>query len=107
MTLHTKAMLFDRRHVFIGSLNHDPRSISINSEMGLLIDSAELAAFLTANMERRLAEVAYRLEVDERGRLRWHGSVDGLEVVETSEPLASGWKKFKAFVLKIVPDSQL
>ena len=34
-------------------------------------------------------------------------NINGVEVTETSDPLASGWKKFTAFVLKIVPESQL
>ena len=38
LTLHTKAFLIDRRYLFVGSLNLDPRSIEINAEMGLLID---------------------------------------------------------------------
>ncbi|MGB5456271.1 MAG: phospholipase D family protein, partial [Gammaproteobacteria bacterium] len=47
LTLHTKGILIDRKRVFVGSLNLDPRSIDINTEMGLLIDSPELAGLLT------------------------------------------------------------
>jgi putative cardiolipin synthase len=107
LTLHTKALLIDRRLTFIGSLNLDPRSIEINSEMGLLIDSAELGEILGARIDERLPEMAYRLGRDARGRLEWRAHINGVEVVENSEPLASGGKKFMAFVLKIVPDSQL
>jgi phosphatidylserine/phosphatidylglycerophosphate/cardiolipin synthase-like enzyme len=42
LTLHTKAILIDHRTMFIGSLNLDPRSIEINAEMGLLIDSESM-----------------------------------------------------------------
>ena len=107
LTLHTKGLLIDRRLTFIGSLNLDPRSIEINSEMGLLIDSTELGEILGARIEERLSEMAYRLGQDARGRLEWYANIDGVEVIETSEPLASGGKKFMAFLLKIVPDSQL
>ncbi|MDI7862859.1 phospholipase D-like domain-containing protein [Rhizobiaceae bacterium n13] len=48
--LHTKAMVFDRKAVFIGSFNLDPRSAVINTEAGLYIESPELAARLTAYM---------------------------------------------------------
>ena len=34
-------------------------------------------------------------------------TIDGVEVVETSEPLASGWRKFSAWFLKIAPERQL
>lgn len=42
-SLHAKTFLVDRRQVFIGSLNLDPRSIVINTEVGVLIDSTLLA----------------------------------------------------------------
>ncbi|MEE8287765.1 MAG: phospholipase D family protein, partial [Gammaproteobacteria bacterium] len=37
LTLHTKAIIVDREIVFVGSLNVDPRSIDINTEMGLFL----------------------------------------------------------------------
>ena len=107
LTLHTKAMLIDRERLFVGSLNLDPRSREINSEMGMLIDSPEMGEQLANRLFAALPELAYRVERDDRGRLRWRGQVDGVEVIETSEPLASRWLRFKAFILKIVPNSQL
>jgi cardiolipin synthase C len=41
--LHAKLFVFDRRKVFIGSMNFDQRSKRINTEVGLIIDSPELA----------------------------------------------------------------
>jgi putative cardiolipin synthase len=41
--LHTKAIVFDRESVFIGSFNLDPRSGSINTETGIYVESPELA----------------------------------------------------------------
>ncbi len=46
--LHTKALVFDRESVFIGSFNLDPRSADINTEAGLYVDSPELAAQVLA-----------------------------------------------------------
>lgn len=107
LTLHTKGLVIDRKYVFIGSLNLDPRSIDINSEMGLLIDSQEMGEALAARTDERAGMRAYRLLLDEKGKLEWHGQIDGEDVVETSEPQASGMRKFIAILLKIVPDSQL
>ena len=107
LTLHTKAMMIDRKRLFVGSLNLDPRSREINSEMGLLIDSPEMGKHLVDRFLAALPELAYRVERDERGRLQWRGQVDGVEVIETTEPLTSWWLRFKAFLLKIVPNSQL
>ena len=107
LTLHTKMFLFDRRYLFIGSLNLDPRSIEINAEMGLLIDSPELASAMAVAVEERLAAGAYRVVENERGKLEWHARIDGEEIIETKEPLTSRWLRLKAWVMKIVPDGQL
>lgn len=42
-TLHAKTYVFDREVVIIGSFNIDPRSLHLNTEMGLVIYSPELA----------------------------------------------------------------
>ena len=43
-SLHTKSYVFDRQHVFVGSLNLDPRSVVENTEIGMIIESPEIAA---------------------------------------------------------------
>ena len=48
---HAKGMVFDRQSVWIGSFNLDPRSIGINTEVGVMIDSPEIAAKVAAFME--------------------------------------------------------
>jgi putative cardiolipin synthase len=40
--LHTKAIVVDRRHVVVGSMNLDPRSRLHNTEVAVLLESAEL-----------------------------------------------------------------
>jgi putative cardiolipin synthase len=107
LTLHTKVFLIDRRQLFVGSLNLDPRSIEINAEMGVLIDSPKMVEFLMKGSEERLVTLAYRVIENENGKLEWHTVIDGKEVVETKEPLTSGWLRFKAWFLKIAPESQL
>lgn len=107
LTLHTKAALIDGRYAFVGSLNLDPRSIDINTEMGVLVDATALAAPLAERFKQRLREVAYKLELDERGRILWRATIDGKEVVETGEPLASRGRKLSAWVQKIAPESQM
>ena len=47
LTLHTKAASIDGRYTFVGSLNLDPRSIDINTEMGVLVDATALSESLT------------------------------------------------------------
>ena len=107
VTLHTKVLLIDRRYLFVGSLNLDPRSIKINAEMGILIDSPEFTDGMAVAVEQKLVTAAYRLIETEQGELEWHARIDGEAVIATKEPLSSWWLRFKAWLMKIVPDSQL
>ena len=107
LTLHTKGILIDRRQVFVGSLNLDPRSIDINTEMGLLIESEPLVSGMVDNVLTRIPQIAYRLQLDNNRKISWHANIDGREVVETREPLTSGWRRFTAWFLKIAPEQQL
>ena len=38
-SLHAKLFVFDRKRLFIGSMNFDQRSMHLNTEIGLIIDS--------------------------------------------------------------------
>jgi len=42
--LHAKILILDKRLVFVGTINTDPRSMILNTEVSLMIDSPELAA---------------------------------------------------------------
>jgi len=53
--LHAKSMVIDDRTVFIGTFNLDPRSANLNTEVGMLADSVNLARQLTASIERDIA----------------------------------------------------
>ena len=50
--LHAKSMVIDDRLIYIGTFNLDPRSANLNTEVGVLIESEELARQLTASIER-------------------------------------------------------
>ena len=41
-SLHTKSFIFDRKEVFIGSLNLDPRAVIHNTEIGVVFSSSEI-----------------------------------------------------------------
>ena len=107
VTLHTKALLVDRRDTFVGSLNLDPRSIDINTEMGVLIESADLTTGLAERLFLNLPGYTYRVTENEKGKLRWTALINGEEVVEKQEPQTSGWLRFKAFLFRIAPEKQL
>ena len=107
MTLHTKLILIDRRYVFVGSLNLDPRSIEINAEMGLLIKSEELASLMADGLEAALPVSTWKVTIDDGNALQWESLVKGNPVTLVSEPLASRWLRLKAWFLKIAPEGQL
>ncbi len=107
--LHTKAMVFDREAVFIGSFNLDPRSAVINTEAGLYIESPELAERLTAYMATGVAPAnSYRLLLDPKGAIVWETVRDGQRVQYRNEPQTGFRRRFVANLWKLLPiDSQL
>ncbi len=107
LTLHTKAILIDGKQIFAGSLNLDPRSIAINTEMGLLIESSVLVEELRERSLRSLPTWAYRVSLDENGDTVWKAEIGGQQVVETHAPQTTLWQRFTALMLRVAPESQL
>ena len=100
--LHTKAAVVDRRRVFIGSMNFDPRSSNWNLEMGVLVESPELARRLLAQMERDLEpDRSWRVSVDERGELSW---TSGRGVL-TSQPARGFFQRVQDQLFMLSPST--
>ena len=75
VTLHTKAFVIDNETVYIGSLNMDPRSMHINTEMGLLIKDAGLAREVMHHLEEDMQpENAWRVMLDEDDQFIWESA---------------------------------
>ena len=108
-SLHTKALVADERWVFVGSMNLDPRSAFLNTEMGVLIESPELAGQLRAQFERIAGpELSYRVVLEEGEGLVWYDRVKGEERRLEREPDASVGRRLGVTLLRLVPlDSQL
>ena len=102
-TLHTKAILVDRQWLFVGSLNVDPRSIEINTEMGLIAHAPELARGLAEAAEKSLRKVAYLVELKPDGALQWRTSTDEGEVTVHKEPESSWWRRLSAGFYGLLP----
>ena len=111
-SLHAKTFVFDRRALFIGSLNFDPRSVALNTEIGVLCESPPLAEELTGRLEAALDGIAWRLEltVDAAGgtRIAWvEKGADG-ERRHFEEPEVGAWRKLLVWLLGLLPiESQL
>jgi putative cardiolipin synthase len=103
VSLHAKAAVLDREHVFIGSFNFSPRSRNLNTEMGILVHSPEFGEQVAVVMERAMApENAWRLRMDENGDLSWE-SADG---TLTSQPSQSFWRRFQNGIFGLFPVEQ-
>ncbi|MBD3852387.1 MAG: phospholipase D family protein, partial [Acidobacteria bacterium] len=102
--LHAKAMVVDRQRVFIGTLNLDPRSIKINTEMGMIIDSRDFAERLATLLERDMkAANSWRVHLDDKGELYWESD----EGIVHRQPARSGWQRFQGWFLGLAPKDQL
>jgi len=102
-TLHTKAFIVDRKELFIGSFNFDPRSANINTELGVIIRSPELAEQFAATVDEKLANQTFEVFLNEKGKLRWRGFEDGEEVIYTKEPQTTWGQRFSAGFMRILP----
>ncbi len=108
LRLHAKAVIIDRRLVFLGSMNFDPRSRDLNTEFGLLIDSAELAEEIRTFTERMAYEGSYRLRLDADGKtLHWFAA-GGDEPLLEYEPGTNRGSRFLLDLLEpLVPEEIL
>ena len=93
--LHAKALVFDRESAFIGSFNLDPRSRSINTEIGVMIDSPEIAGQLGEFMDEGVAPgSAYHVTLDKDDDLVWTAETNGTKAEFDTDPETSVWQRF-------------
>jgi len=98
--LHVKAIVVDRQKVFVGSMNLDPRSEELNSEMGVVVYSEPLAEQLAGIMERDMQPAnAWRVTLNEHQALRW--TADGPPL--TRQPARSTWQRMQDAFFMLFP----
>jgi len=108
-SLHTKAFVVDDARGFVGSFNLDPRSIDLNTEMGVLFEDRAIAIDLR-NEYLRLTDPAlsYWIYLDADGEVRWLDRARQPPVALTQEPDTSAWQRGLVTVLGWLPiESQL
>ncbi len=103
LTLHSKVATVDRNKVFVGSFNLDPRSLYLNTEMGMGVDCSELAASMAESILDTLPDFAYKLQLSEKGRLEWLLQATSGDEVITTEPRTTWWRRFKTKLLSFLP----
>jgi putative cardiolipin synthase len=98
--LHSKASVVDRTSVYIGSFNLDPRARDFNTEMGVLIDSPELAGELARLAEELMQpENSWQVKLSGEGRLTWQSGDD----IRTRQPAQSFWQRVMDLFFKLFP----
>jgi putative cardiolipin synthase len=102
-SLHAKTFEVDDERIFIGSYNIDPRSRNLNTEMGLVVDSAAMARQLSGSFEKNLTEHAYQVKLAPDGALYWIGTEKGVVTRYDSEPGATFMRRLAAKVLSWLP----
>lgn len=102
-TMHTKAFLVDRKAVFIGSFNFDPRSANLNTESGVIIRSEKMATHFGDLIYSRLERQTYEVFLNEEGDLRWRGFKDGQEIIYKKEPESTWGRRFTAGFVRMMP----
>ncbi len=104
--LHAKTSVFDRKITFVGSFNLDPRSVNLNTEMGLLVESEALAREVAESILNDMAGGnSWQVVVNDRGKLSWLTVQDGVTMDETdTEPMTTAVQREEARVLSLIPD---
>ena len=98
--LHAKAIVIDGRNAFVGSPNVDPRSLEINTELGVATESEDLARRVAALIARDMAPGnAWRVTMDAEGALTWTSSAG----VVRRQPATGFSQRAVEFLLNLLP----
>ena len=102
----------DRATLIIGSMNLDPRSRRLNTEVALRIESPSLGAQLGTLFDEAIAHgQVVRVQLAEAGNpaapLVWLGEEEGRPVHLEDEPLASWWRHFVSGLLGALAPEEL
>ncbi len=108
LVLHSKLAIVDRETLFVGSTNIDPRSIRQNTEVGMVIHSAELARSIQTRFDAISGDYVFSVKKEPEGSLSWTYDNGRRSESFSSEPDASLWNKLVAKLAEWLPvESQL
>jgi len=103
LTLHSKVAIVDHERLFVGSFNLDPRSLYINTEMGMMVESPEMASTMMSSGLESLLAAAYQLRLNSKGRLSWHFKSYNRSHIATTEPETGFWRRFRTRLMGLLP----
>jgi len=103
-SLHAKTFAVDRSRLFVGSFNLDPRSILLNTEMGVVVESPALAGRLSAVFDNEVPYTAYEVRLPaDGGGLEWIERTAAGEIRHTSSPGVGALRRLWIDFLSILP----
>ena len=109
-SLHAKYLVFDRSAIYVGSMNYDARSRWLNTEVGLIIYSPELAtegARRFEAMTQPASAYAVTLEHPEGDpsdpKLVWSTAQQGRPISYHTEPARNAWQRWEIHTLALLP----
>ena len=98
--LHAKYIIIDQRYVIVGSANLDPRSLRINTEMVMIVESRPLALRLTELTEPDFdTSNAWRLAIGQDGKTLWVGD----DVTLDADPARNGFQRLEEWFFAHLP----
>ncbi len=111
-SLHAKSFVLDRKRVFVGSLNIDPRSVVENTEIGVVIESQAMAGEMSDWFDQSIENIAFQLALEPNRSggesIIWKITEEGVPRVYTSEPNAGFWRRLGVNLMRLLPiESQL
>ena len=102
-SLHSKTFAVDRSRVFIGSINFDPRSARLNTEMGFVIDSPALAGHISTAFDQRIPAEAYEVRLSPERKLYWLERRGSTVVRHDVEPGTSLVQRAGVWLMSLLP----
>ncbi|PLC53750.1 hypothetical protein CR155_09840 [Pollutimonas nitritireducens] len=102
-SLHAKTFTVDSERVFVGSFNFDPRSAKLNTELGFVIESPEMAMQINTSFNDRISIIAYEVKLTDDGDMYWIERKDGEKTRYDTEPHASLWRRICVKVFSMLP----
>ena len=105
--LHAKTAVVDGDKTYIGSMNLDPRSRTQNTELGVFIESPELAREMLRVIKISRTQNAYRVRHNAAHQLQWVAVDDDRETVLDEEPESTLWMRLQNLLMGGVVPEQL
>ena len=103
LSLHAKSIISDNELVYVGTLNLDPRSESLNTEIGLFVNNKALAKNVHSGFAKDLNEGKYwQVKYNDQGKLIWQFEDEVISI----QPARSLWQRITKTIYSLLPIQQ-